>query len=163
MQLPENVHSSVSFNHVEGNNYIEESKDMSGANHKSVEESNGTFTLETLDGQNFDDVAHHESILCVVKNEHMAQPNDLSNEAPVTLDDLLSDSVNVPFDDELYLDSSDLHPRDFDVLESNWDDLDFDIGPYLNDDCLPGLMDKDLDEGFSDHQVAIFKCFIILI
>ncbi|CAO2837321.1 unnamed protein product [Amaranthus hypochondriacus] len=152
LELPENIHSSVSFNHVEGNNYIEESQDMSGANHKSVEESDGTFTLETLDGQNFDDVARLESIPCVVKNEHMAQPNDLSNEAAVALDDLLTDSVNVPFDDELYLDSHDLHPRDFDVLESNWDDLDFDIGSYLNDDCLPELMDKDLDEGFADHQ-----------
>nr|AOC59212.1 NAC transcription factor 32 [Haloxylon ammodendron] len=156
IELSENVPLPVSFDHVDSNNYLEDSLERSGNDQKPViEESEDNCRLQAFDVQKFHDPLHDASNACVVKNEHMAQPDDLSNEAPVNLlDDLFSG--NAPPDDGLFPNAADFleqgqDPHDFDFLESYMED-DIDIGPYLNLDSLPELMSNDSDHVFSTNQ-----------
>uniref|UniRef100_A0A803N717 NAC domain-containing protein n=1 Tax=Chenopodium quinoa TaxID=63459 RepID=A0A803N717_CHEQI len=156
-QLPANVPFPVSFNPVDSNYYLECSQNVTGAEQASVvEESEGKCGLQVLDDQEFYDLGQDENTAFLVKNEHMAQPNDLSNQAPGDLlDDLLSG--NAPPKDGLFLDAVDfLEPvqediHDFDVLGSYLED-DFDIGPYLIFDSSPEQIGIDADQSFSFKQ-----------
>ena len=156
--LSENVPLPVSFDHADINNCLEGSQHMPTNDLQSVEEFEDKYSLEALDDQKFYVDMHDGSNAFVVKNEHMVQPNDSSNEDPVnlhTLDELLFDATNADSDNGLYFDTN---LPDFDLFESNFDNSDFDIAPYLND-SLFGVMDDKVDEVFFTKQVAIIFRF----
>lgn len=148
-QLAENVPYPVT---------IDDLQDIAGIDESVVGESEDKCSLQALDGQQFYDLVHGESSACVVKNEHMAQPNDMNNEAPIDLLDELF-SGNAPPEDGLFLDTLDFlgpaqEPHDFDLLGSYLDD-DIDIGPYLNFDSPLEVTDNDADQVFSTKQVTM--------
>lgn len=148
-QLAENVPYPVT---------IDDLHDIAGIDESVVGESEDKCSLQALDGQQFYDLVHGESSAYVVKNEHMAQPNDMNNEAPIDLLDELF-SGNAPPEDGLFLDTVDFlgpaqEPHDFDLLGSYLDD-DIDIGPYLNFDSPLEVTDNDADQVFSTKQHVI--------
>lgn len=152
--LSENIPLPVSFDHADINNCLEGSQHMPTNDLQSVEEFEDKYSLEALDDQKFYVDMHDGSNAFVVKNEHMVQPNDSSNEDPVnlhTLDELLFDATNADSDNGLYFDTN---LPDFDFFESNFDNSDFDIAPYLND-SLFGVMDDKVDEVFFTKQDLI--------
>lgn len=158
-KVPEDAPFPVSFNAVDSNNYFENSQTVPGADQMSVVgESADKCSLQAFNDQEFYDLAHDGSGACVVKNEHMAQPNDKINDVPVDMPEELFSGIAPP-EDGLFLDAVDFlepvqDPHDFDILGSYLDD-DFDIGPYLNFDCSSELMGIDVDQSFSTKQSVI--------
>ncbi|KAL2943277.1 NAC domain-containing protein 78 [Bienertia sinuspersici] len=155
IELPENTPIAASFDHVDGNNCLEDSQETAESDKKPmIEESEDSYFLQAFNVQQLHDPLLDGSSACVVKIEHMAQPNDLSNEAPVNLlDDLFSG--NAPPEHGLFHDAadfleSDQDPHNFDFLDSYMDN-DIDIGPYLNFDS-PELICSGGDQVLSTSQ-----------
>ncbi|KNA23050.1 hypothetical protein SOVF_028340 [Spinacia oleracea] len=159
LQLPANAPCPVSFNPDDNYYYVEDSLNVTGVDQMSVVgESEDKYSLQVLDGQEFYDPGQDGSDSCLVKNEHMAQPNDVNNRTPTNLlssqdgssaylvknehmaqSNDLSNQAPVGLLDDLF--SGIATPEDglfldaVDFLEPVKDQHDFDVlGSYLDDD-----------------------------